>query len=721
MAETTKDMGENGNMSKESFELENNPLLNPPAQPFNAPPLGLFKPAQVEPAVDRALELARKDIDAIVGNPDEPTFANTIHALAFAGEDLGRVMKPFSEMMLALNTNEVQAVMGNIQPKLVQYGLEVQLNEELFKKVKKVYDTADRKTLSIEEKTLLDNTYNGFVNNGALLEGAQRDEYKDLAQKLSRLAMEYGNNIVNSTKSLKVVIKAADAHRMAGIPADFIESYRENAKQSDDPGVSADDYVIKMSPPPLAVYDYATDRSLREEVKRTQEKIGSTPPHDNTQIVHDILDARFKIAKLLGFKNHAERVIRPDTRMAQSPQKALDFVKKNLAVYHPAARDFFKEMADFARDRDGVQELKSWDRLYYIRLMGEEKIGFKSEESRPYLELESVLKGIFEHGQKLYGIKVQEADGKYSKMHEDIRTYEILDAKTNAVKALYFLDPYARDYKKAGAWMTDVRNAGLHKGQQEIPVAGNYCNFNKPAPGEPTLLDPGSVRTLFHEFGHACHAMMGRGTYPELTGTNTAWDYVELPSQINERWAFRPEVLATYAKHHETGAPMPAGMVDKLQKMPQFDAKWVGIRQMEMALIDLLIHTTDPAKITDLRAFQDTAWKSTEIIKWDAPPVVLTFSHIMSSAYDAGYYSYKWADALVADVFEQFETQGLYNPSLCESFKRTMIEPGGTVPPADMHKDFMEASGQGRRDLDPEALFRAEGLLPPKPPAPKAP
>lgn len=301
-------------------------------------------------------------------------------------------------------------------------------------------------------------------------------------------------------------------------------------------------------------------------------------------------------------------------------------------------------------------------------------------------------------------------------MHDDIRTFEILDAKTGDVRALYFLDPCARPQKNGGAWMSDIRNAGLHHGKQEIPIVGNYCNFTKPADGKPFLLSANENTTLRHELGHGLHGALGKGTYPDLTGINVHWDYVELPSQLNECWASKPEVLATYAKHHDTGAVMPKDMMDKLQKLDEFDAKWIGVRQSELALLDLSLYTTDPKDIANmgLQAFQDKIWKDTEVMEWDAPPFALNFSHIFAGGYSAGYYSYKWADALVADVFEQFEKQGIHNPTLCEAFKKHMIEPGGTRAPSEMHKDFNEAIGEGRRGLDAGAMFRREGITPVK-------
>jgi peptidyl-dipeptidase Dcp len=689
--------------------LKNNPLVNPPKQGFNAPPFGIAKPEHVEPAIDWAIAKAKDNINAIVNRKAVPTFKNTIAALSFSSDDFIAVYAPYAEMRGIMNTKEVQAVSAAISPKITEFATGISLNKELFKKVKQVYDTVDKAKLSEEENTLLEKTYNSFKNNGALLKGKDREKYKKLQTKHAKLKQEYGNNLTNSAAELKIVIKAQDASRLDGIPQDIINLYRQNAVNDRD---EADDsYVITMTPPPMAVYEYAKDRSLREEVKRTSDKIGSHGKFDNTQIVLEALKTRHEIANILGFKNHAEQIIRTDTRMAENSKTAMDFVQNNAKAYFPVAKKFFEELADFAKQKDGLTEIKPWDRLYYIRLMREDQIGYNPEDTRAYFELESTLQGMFDHAEKLFGITVKEVKNKYSTSHEDIRTYEISDTNTGEMKSLFYLDPYARPNKRSGAWMNDIRGAGLHNGTKEIPIAGNYCNFTKPADGNPSLLTDSDVETLWHEFGHACHGMLGNGTYHELSGTNTHWDYVELPSQINECWAFKPEVLNTYAKHYDTGDVIPKSLSEKLQKLNAFDAKWQGIRQTELGLLDLALHTTDPAKITDLMDFQNKVWGPTELVKWDGPPMVTNFGHIISGGYSAGYYSYKWADALVADVFEQFEKQGIYNKALCKAFKETMIEPGGTKAPSIMHKDFMESAGEGRRELDGAALFRREGLI----------
>ncbi len=696
------------------LDLMRNPLVNPPQQKFNAPPMGLFKPADVEPAVDLALGIAQKNIQAIIDNPDEPTFENTVAALSFADQELDRVYAPFSEITSSMNTSEAQAVEKSVLPKLIAFGDDIFLNEALFKKVEAVYNNIDHASLSEEEQTLLEKTYNSFKNNGIALSADDQKHFKALNTRLSELTTSYSNNLTNHAAELKIIIPAADKARLDGIPKDVIASYAQNAKNDRD--VANDAYVIKMMPPPRAVFEYAHDRSLREEVMRTSDKIASEGQYDNTQNVLEILKVRHELAQLLGFKNHAERIIRKDTRMAENPQNVMAFLNRNAKVYGAAAKTFYAELSEFAKKQGGLDEIKPWDRSYYTRLMRKEKIGYDPEALRPYFPLDNVLKGLFQHSEALHKVQFKETSD-YSKMHEDIRFFEVLDAKTGEIKALYTLDPYAREHKSGGAWMNGLRVAGLYNGQREIPIVTNTCNFMKPAEGQPSLLSADDVTTLFHEKGHGLHGMLtfGNVEYPSLSGTNVLRDYVEFPSQINECWAFAPEVLKTYAKHYKTGEVIPQKFIDQLQQLKQFDARWQGVRQTEFALFDMAAYTTDPAEIEKmgLKAFQDKVWADTQIIPSDAPPFALGFPH-MINGYDAGYYVYKWAEATVADVFAQFEEQGLYNKNLCESFDPTMIAPAGMRHPTEMFKDFMEAAGQGRRDLDPEALFRAEGLLPPK-------
>jgi peptidyl-dipeptidase Dcp len=691
--------------------MKKNPLINPPSYPHDAPPLGEVKPEHAEQAYDWAIKKTRANIKKIVNNKYNPTFKNTIHALAFADEELDQVGGPFGQLKSVASTPELQKIQSRIQPKMVDLSTEISMNEALFARVKHVYDNVDRSKLSTEEGIILEKTYAGFVGGGALLKGKKRKEFAENSQKLAKLTTQYGNNNVNSAKELKVVVPAADKHRLKGVPEDMIAFYEQAGKNDDS--VADGDFVIPMVPPPITILEQADDRSLRQEVAKVRSQVGNFGEYDNSDLVGQIVTLRHRQAKLLGYENHAARTVREDTRMATSFETVQDFLTHNASVYKPVAEEFTKELQEFAKERDGLEDFTRGDLLYYVAQYKKEKVGYDPEEARKYFELDNVLAGMFAHAEKLYGIKVKEVQGKYSTLHDDVKTYEVMDAETGDIKSLFYLDIFARAGKRSGAWATTTRNAGLSGGEQKIPVVFNYCNYPKPVDGQPTLLTDNEVTTLFHEFGHGCHMLMGKGTYPSLTGASVFWDYVELPSQINECWAFQPEVLATYA-FDKDGNVMPNEIVEKLDLLGSIDTKWQGIRQTELALLDMAFYADADQSFDDLKAHQDAAWKDTAILPWTGPPMALTFNHIVAGGYSAGYYSYKWADALVADVFEQFEQKGLYDPELCKAFREKMIVPGGTRPPVDMFKDFMEAAGEGRRDLDADAMFRAEGILPKK-------
>lgn len=700
--------------------LKNNPLVNPPKYDFDAPPLGDFELDHVEQAYDWAIKKTRANIANIKKSKYKPTFKNTIHALAFADAPLDQVAGPFGQYKSVNGTEDVQKLSSDvIQPKMIELSSEISMDPDLFARVKHVYDNVDRTKLTTEEEILLDKTYRGFVGGGALLKGKDRKKFVENSKKLAKLSAQYGNNNVNSAKELRVVVPAADAHRMDGIAEDMKAFYAYKATQAakTDTSVKDGDFLIPMTPPPIPVLEEAHDRSLRQEVAQTRQRTGNFGKYDNTEIIKQIVALRHEQAKLLGYENHAARTIREDTRMATDYKTVQDFLANNAAVYKPVAEDFTKELMAFAKDRDGITDYERGDTLYYVNQYKKEKVGYDPQEARKYFELGTVMDGMFKHAEKLYGIEMREVEGKYSTLDPDVKTYEVLDKETGDVRALFYFDIYAREGKRGGAWATTTRNAGLSEGEQKIPVVFNYCNYPRPEDGKKTYLTDSEVTTLFHEFGHGCHMLMGKGTYPSLTGASVLWDYVELPSQINECWAFQPEVLATYA-FDKDGNVMPKEIVEKLQLLDEIDVKWQGIRQTELALLDMAFYSDADVDLSDLAAHQDKAWKDTEILPWTGSPMALTFNHIMAGGYSAGYYSYKWADALVADVFEQFEQKGLYDGGLCKAFREKMIVPGGTRPPVDMFKDFMEAAGQGRRDLDADAMFRAEGILPKKPAAP---
>ena len=694
--------------------LKSNPLVNPRPLPFGAVPYDDIKPEHFEPAVQWALAEARKRIQAIVDSNDPPGFQNTIHALAFADEELSRIMSPIGNIKNVASTRDVQKEYSKLVPLMSAFSTEVILNADLFKKIEDVYEQRDYLDLTDEEKVLLYKTYNGFATSGAALTGSDRTKFKHLKSRLAEHSEKYTNNVLNHTDGLSVVVPADQAHRLKGIPEDVIEFYQEKGKNT--PNAPEGAYVIPMSPPPMPVLEYADDRSLRQEVTQVRQKIGAVGKFNNTKPFHSILRIRHEIAQLLGFENYADQVIATGARMTDDYREVVDFVTRNAEIYKETAKPFYEELGVLAA-KDGVDKLGPADYLYYIRKKKEADINFTDEEAKPYFELESTLKGMFQCAGNIFDIDVKEVKDKYPVAHPDVRTFEVSDRGSENVRAVFYADLFARPGKRSGAWMHDLRNAGLFRDQQAIPMVSNNLNLKKQ---DTVLLTLDEVRTLFHEFGHGCHGMLGEGTYPSLTGTNTSWDYVELPSQSMECWAFKPDVLATYAFHHKTGAPMPADIVAKLPQADLFDVKWQGLRQSEMALLDLSLHSTKPADVGNLKKFQDKVWEPYKVREaGNAPALCLNFGHLVGG-YGAGYYVYKWADALVADVRQSFEEreakgEGVYPPDLCTAYTKCMIKPGGTKTGAQMLVDFKQAAGKNDLTLDPLAMFRAEGIpVPPE-------
>lgn len=692
--------------------LAANPLVNPRPLPYGAFPFDEIKPEHFKPAVDWALDVARARIDAIKANRDRPGFENTVAELAFASEELDRIAGQISVFKGSMNTAEVQKAYDSIRPGLSRFSTDVLLDGALFDRIRDVYDRRDMLGLNEEESILLDKTYHGFANNGAALEGEARARFKKLSLRLSALSSRFQNNLVNHTAKLHVLIPAVQSARLDGVPQDALNFYKKVAEKAGHPG----DYLIPMSPPPMAILENAKDRSLREEVFKTLRRRGTGKNFGNSGVFREVLKVRHELAQLLGFENHADRTIATGHRMTDDYRDILDFTHRNAAVYKAAAEPFYDGLAEDARE-DGIAKMEGWDRTYYIRQRRERDVGLKVEEVKPYFELENCLQGVFHTAGELFGIDLKEATGKYPVWHPDVRVFEVSDRGRDGVQALFYADFFARDGKNSGAWMQGLRNSSLFRGERVMPIASN--NMNLMRQDGAVLLTPDNVTTLFHEFGHACHCLTGRtGVYSELQGTNTSRDYVETPSQFVEVFAFKDEVLAIYARHHKTGEMIPAALADKIRRGQSFDNQWQGLRQAEFGLIDMAAHTTDPAQIGNLKAFERTTLAPYSVgPETKGAPQFASFSHLIGG-YSAGYYVYKWADALVADVAAQFEKreangEGPFPPDLCRAFADCMIRPGGTRHGARMLADFKRAAGCNDLRLDPLALFRAEGITVP--------
>lgn len=694
-------------------DLSGNPLVNPPQLPFGAPPLDKVKTAHFLPAFDWALDKARANIAAIKNNPAAPTFENTIEALEFATEDLSRISQIFSYISGGWADDEIRGLEEKIDLKLSTFGSDVALDEDLFARIKTVYDLRATLSLTPEQSILLENAYKSYARSGVNLPPAQKQRLREISEELSKLSTKYEQNVVLSTAAYKKFI--TDEKDLDGVPENAKERYATAAEKAGFKG----QWLITLSPRPEEILSHCTNRALREEIARAINTIAYKDQFDNSQIVIDIARLRHEKAQILGYATYADYVL--EGRMAKDVPTVEAFLQKNLQSYKKPAENYLQEVRDFALKTDGSNDLQPWDFSYYSRLRTEQKFSIDTEELKSYFDLEKVLEGLRQHAEKLFDIEMIDANSKYPVNDPDVKVYEIHDKKTGGVIALFYADYYARaGAKREGAWMSSFRSRGIEGGVNQIPIITNTCNFAKPTKTQPTLLTLREVETVFHEFGHGLHGILAEGTYSSLTGINVKWDFVELPSQLQENWVRQKEVLDSFAVHYKTGQPIPAATIATINAMQNDGAGFVGLRQTRLGLLDMAWHTTDPASITDAAAFEEKATALATIFNNAAAggPLSTHFTHLFSGGYAAGYYSYKWAEVLEADVFSAFEKAGLYDRATGDRLRAAIYSKGGTKEPDQLFRDFMG------RDPDPDALFRREGLLPQKPlkgPAPKGP
>jgi peptidyl-dipeptidase Dcp len=701
--------------------LESNPLVNPRPLPYGAIPFddlkteqGDIKTEYFEPAVDWAIDEARTCLATIRDNLGAPTFENTVLAMAFVKEELKRVLAPIIEIQAGQNTKPVQDTYDIIQQKTVNFDTELVLDQKLFDRIQTVYDQRDILTLSPQETTWLHRLYDSYANEGAKLQGPARERFKILSAQAAEHETRFGNNITNHDNVLQIAIPRDQAHRLRGVPPAEIESFLE--KGPDGKPLPDVPFIITMQPYPLTIIIYAEDEGLRREVFEMIWRRGCEGEYNNTINSRAILTLRHEIAGLLGYENAADQTITTGHRMESDYRKIITFLRRNAETYQPVAETFYEKLATLAG-----HQLNPWDTRFYINKLRQQEIGLDEQEAQKYLELEKCLKGMFGAAEKLYGIRLEEVKGVYPVKHDDVRTYEVFDIETGNIKSVFTLDLYARKFKSGGAWMNNVRDAGLFRGAPVIPFVSNNLNFDKK---EKVYLTPDEYVTLWHEFGHGVDGMMGEGEIEitPLSGINRSWDTVEVPSQESERFALTDEVLESFATN-DNGDVMPMDLRDKLRRSVQFDAPWQGLRQAQMALEDMILHSTDPATIGDLAEFERgiiAPYIASTVNQIKMPPHVNSFTHIMNGGYRAGYNVYRVADVVCADVWEPFAEsiargEGAFPPDLCKAYNEAWIKPGATRPASEMHAEFKRRAGCPDTTLDHLAIFRAEGIpVPPE-------
>ncbi|MGW1453923.1 M3 family metallopeptidase [Salegentibacter agarivorans] len=672
---------------------QNNPLL----QEFDHAPFSKIENEHFKPAIIKAIEMAREEINAIASNADEATFPDTIETLEFSGEKLDRVTSIFFNLNSAETNEEIQKIAQEVSPLLSEFRNDIILNKALFEKVKSVYDKKDQLDLNTEQNTLLDRKYKAFSRNGANLPIEKQNELREIDKKLSKLSLDFGQNVLAETN--KFELHLTNENDLKGLPESFKEEAAQVAASKEKEG-----WIFTLEYPSyLPFMKYAENRELRKKMALA---FGSKGFHgdqlDNQENVLQIAKLRFNRAQLLGYKTHAHFVL--EERMAETPEKVNSFLEEILEKAKPAAEREFKELENFAKDLDGIDQLQKWDAAFYSEKLKQKLFNLDDEKLKPYFKLENVIDGVFTVAQKLYGLSFKEVFD-VDKYHEDVKTYQVLD-ENNKEMALFYADFHPRPGKRDGAWMTGYKSQYKKDGNEERPHISIVCNFTKPSKKQPSLLTFNEVTTLFHEFGHALHGMLGDTEYPSLSGANVYWDFVELPSQLLENWCYEKEALQLFAKHYETGEVIPMELIQKIKESANFQEGMATVRQLSFGMLDLSWHGIDPSAIKDVKANEDKAFERTKLFPNVAENCMSTaFSHIFQGGYSAGYYSYKWAEVLDADTFEYFQQNGIFSREVANKFKTNILSQGGTDHPMTLYKKFRG------KEPKPDALLKRAGLI----------
>ena len=685
-------------LSTSCMKKETNPFLEEYTTEYQIPPFDKIKAEHYIPAFEKGIEEARAEIKSIVNNPEEPTFDNTILALDNSGKLLGKVSYVFGALSECLNDSAMEKIAEVAYPMLSAYSDEVSMNDSLFIRVKALYDKKDSLGLNTAQLRLLEKNYKSFVRNGALLSPEQKDSLKEINQQLATLNLNFSTNILKETNKWELVVdNEAD---LSGLPASSIAVAAEEAEAR---GMKGKWVFTLHAPSRLPLLTYADKRELREKMYKGYTSLASNDNEFNNDAnINAILKLRTQKARLLGFNSFADYQL--DNVMAKTVAAAEDLLMK---IWKPAIAKVKKEVADmqaYANKHGEKITIEPWDYYYYAEKVKKEKYNFSEDDVRPYFHVDSVRKGIFTLANKLYGITFTEMPDA-PKYHPDVKVYDVKDAQDNHV-AVFMTDYFPRDSKRQGAWMSEFKGESNVNGVSERPIIYNVGNFTKPTAETPSLLTIDEVETMFHEFGHGLHGMLTTATYSGQSGTNVDRDFVELPSQINEHWAFEPELLKEYAHHYVTGEVIPDTLVQKLVETGKFNQGFATTELAGAALLDIAWHKMALDKDVDVMAFEKSVADNLKMprevqFRYRSP----YFKHIFGSdQYASGYYTYLWAEVLDADGYELFKERGIFDPATAKSYLENILQPGDSEDPMTL---FIRFRGQAPTV---DALLENRGL-----------
>ncbi|WP_291530627.1 M3 family metallopeptidase [Bacteroides sp. UBA939] len=660
-----------------------NPFFEKYSTPHGTTPFDKIKTEHYEPAIREGISRQNTEIDAITNNPEAPTFANTVQAYEKSGELLNRATNVFGNLLSAQTNNEMQELAKTLMPLLSEHSNNLSLNEKLFARIKTVYEQKDRINLTPEQNKLLEKIYNGFVRNGANLEGDAKQKYRELSRDLSLLTLQFGENNLKETNEYKLVLK--ETTQLAGLPQSATDAAAETAREK---GVEG--WVFTLQAPSYVPFMmYADNRDLRCELyMASNTKCSHENETNNQEIVKKIVNTRMAIAQLLGYDNLAAYSLKE--RMAQNSDAVYTLLNQLLDAYTPTARQEYAAVEALAHRTQGYDfTVMPWDWAYYSQKLKDQTYSIDDEVLRPYFELSKVKEGVFGLANRLYGITFRK-NTDIPVYHKDADAYEVFDKDGSFLSVLY-TDFHPRESKRSGAWMTSYKEQWIDEntGENSRPHISIVMNFTKPTRDTPALLTFDELETFLHEFGHGLHGIFANSVYESLSGTNVYRDFVELPSQFMENFATEKEFLHTFARHYQTGELIPDELVQRIVDSSNFNAAYACLRQVSFGLLDMAWYTRKTPFNGDVKAYERKAWAKAQILPVVEDACMSTqFSHIFAGGYSAGYYSYKWSEVLDADAFSLFRQKGIFNPDVAASFRENILSKGGTEHPMVLYKRF---------------------------------
>ena len=680
-----------------SCNQSKNPFFEEYSTPYGSVPFDEIKVEHFMPAFQEGMKQQTAEIEAIVNNPEAPTFENTIEAMENSGQLLSKVSYVFSCLTGAETNDELTALSMEISPLLSAHGDNISLNDGLFQRVKAVYEQKDQLNLNQEQARLLEITYKDFIRSGAALNESDKNRLREINMELSKLALQFSDNVLKETNQYMLVIDKEED--LAGLPESVIAAAATTAKNK---GLEGKWVFTLHNPSRLPFLQYSERRELREALLKAYINRGDNDNEfDNKAIINKMANYRIERSNLLGYNTFADYAL--ENKMAQTPEAVFDLMAKIWERALPQAKKEAKELQAYINKEGGKFKLEAWDWWYYTEKVRKEKFDLDEAELKPYFKMENVREGIFMVANRLYGLNFKQLDN-VDVYHPEVEVFEVSDADGSLI-GLFYTDYYPREGKRSGAWMSSLRKQQVLNGQHVHPHIYNVGNFTRPVGDTPALLSIDEVETMFHEFGHALHGLLSKCTYNSLSGTSVSRDFVELPSQIMENWCMHPEVLKLYAKHYETGEIIPDELIAKIQASNTFNQGFTTVELVSAAYLDMFWHVLDQSQDFDVRAFETEQLTRLGLI----PEIIVryrstNFIHIFKNNYSAGYYSYLWSEVLDADGFGLFEEKGIFDQASATSFRKNVLERGNTDEPMNLYRAFRGA------DPNPEALLLRRGL-----------